>query len=278
MYSVGDKQYAVNRHWAMTDLNSLRILFCLLTTSFSLLFRFPDLYAESLTITDVHVLFMQKDYAKTKEVAQALAAQTDFTQEKSEALYYAGLSDLWLGKYQSARQLIQQSLNGQPSHNIQDMASLALIDSYYMEGDYQKSLRMSQNFIDSNPQSEFSSAAHLKIARSHLKLAHWKEGREILQMIIQKYPNSLERFYVEQLLEESQFFAVQVGSFQDRVIAEGVIAELQKKGEYAYIVETSSQEGKKFYRVRVGKFQQFDEAKTLESKLSKLGYPTKIYP
>ena len=88
----------------------------------------------------------------------------------------------------------------------------------------------------------------------------------------------MERFYVEQLILESQFFAVQVGSFLDRAIAEGMAGELQKKGEYAYIVETTSQDGKKFYRVRIGKFQQFDEAQKLEIKLSKLGYPTKIYP
>ncbi len=274
MFYVKSKRKAVSARQRLF----LKFFFCLQLTVYFLTFSRSVTAADNVTIVDVHASFMQKDYAKTKELAQALAAQTEFVQEKAEAFYYAGLSDLWLGKHQSARQLIQQALNGQPTKNIQDMASLALIDSYYMEGDYQKSLRMSQNFIDNHPQSEFLSAAYLKIARCHLKLAHWKEGREALQKMVQKYPNSLERFYVEQLLQESQFFAVQVGSFQDRVTAEGVVAELQKKGEYAYIVETASQEGKKFFRVRVGKFQQFDEAKTLESKLSKLGYPTKIYP
>lgn len=276
MFRVCSRQYAVGRRKLTGHLKPS--VFFLLLTAYCLLFQFPRAHAETLTITDVHALFMQKDYAKTLEVAEQLADQTQNFYERSEAYYYAGLSELWLGKYAEARHWIQKSLKGPASPSLQDMAELAMIDTYFMEGEYQKSLRQSQNFLDTHPKSEFISSAYLKLARSNLKLANWKEGREILQKIVQKFPNSLERFYVEQLLAESQFFAVQVGSFQDRVMAEGLVDQLKQKGEYAYIVETTSQEGKKFFRVRVGQFQQFDEAQKLEVKLAKLGYPTKIYP
>jgi TolA-binding protein len=259
-------------------LTSIKIFYLALLVACFFLTTVPANAADLVTIADVHSTFMQKDYAKTSELAQTLAEQARDSQEKAEALYYAGLSDLWLGKYLSARRMIEQSLDAKPSKSLQDMASLALVDTYYMEGDYKRSLRLAEEFVYGHPKSDFLSLAYLKIARSHLKLANWKKGREYLQDIVKKFPNSPERFYVDQLLNEDQFFAVQVGSFQDRVTAEGVVNELQKKGEYAYIVETTSQEGKKFFRVRVGKFQQFDEAQQLEAKLSKLGYPTKIYP
>lgn len=276
MFSVGSKEYAAGRRRTAGCLK-LSVL-CLLLTAYCLLFQFPRAHAETLTITDVHALFMQKDYVKTREVAEQLAEQTQNFYERSEAYYYAGLSELWQGKHAEARHWIQKALKGPASPSLQDMAELAMIDTYFMEGEYQKSLRQSQNFLDTHPKSEFVSSAYLKLARSNFKLAHWKEGREILQKIVRKFPNSLERFYVEQLLAESQFFAVQVGSFQDRVMAESLVDQLKKNGEYAYIVETASQEGKKFFRVRVGQFQQFDEAQKLEVKLAKLGYPTKIYP
>lgn len=278
MHRVGSKQTAVKSGWALGHLTPFRTACCVFfTVCFSLIVPL-SVGADTITITDVHSAFMQKDYAKTNELALTLAEQAVDIHEKSEALYYAGLSDLWLGKYMSARRLVQKSLDGKPAKNLQDMASLALIDTYYMEGDYKKSLQLAENFSNDHRKSEFLGSAYLKIARSHLKLAHWKKGREYLLLIVEKFPNSIERFYVEQLLHENQFFAVQVGSFQERVTAEGVVGELQKKGEYAYIVETTSQEGKKFFRVRVGKFQQFDEAQKLETKLSMLGYPTKIYP
>ena len=278
MIREGRKKREVGSGLVFGVTRPLRTLSLIFTTSCFFLAASLATGADVITIADVHSAFMQKDYAKTSELAQTLAEQARDSQEKAEALYYAGLSDLWLSKYLSARRMIQQSLDAKPSKSLQDMASLALVDTYYMEGDYKKSLRLAEDFLDGHPKSDFLSLAYLKIARSHLKLANWKKGREYLQEIVKKFPNSPERFYVEQLLDENQFFAVQVGSFQDRVTAEGTVNELQKKGEYAYIVETTSQDGKKFFRVRVGKFQQFDEAQQLEAKLSKLGYPTKIYP
>ncbi|MBL8013986.1 MAG: SPOR domain-containing protein [Candidatus Omnitrophica bacterium] len=243
-----------------------------------LVFQSLYVHAEILTIDDVHAVFMQKDYVKTLEVAKQLSDKTQNFYERTEAYYYAGLSELWQGKYAEARAWIQKALKGPASPSLMEMAELSMIDTYYMEGDYQKTLRHSQNFLETHPKSDYLGSAYLKIARSHLKLGHWKEGREILQKILQRYPSSLERFHAEQLLAENQFFSVQVGSFQDRGAAERLVGQLQQNGEYAYIVETTSQEAKKFFRVRVGQIQQFEEAQKLESKLAKLGYPTKIYP
>lgn len=234
--------------------------------------------ADAITLTDVQGAFMQKDYVKTKELAQTFAGQAANPQERIEALYYSGLSDLWLGQYLPARQSIEEIFKSKPSKEMYDKASLALIDTYYMEGNYKKSLSLGEDLLYKRSSSEFLSAIYLKIAKSHFKLAQWKKGRELLQKIIDRFPDSPERFYVDQLLQENQFFAVQVGSYQDRSKAEDTLKGLQQKGEYAYIVETISQDGKKFYRVRAGQFQKFNDAQALETKLSKLGYPTKIYP
>ncbi len=235
-------------------------------------------FAADVTLTDIQSSFLQKDYNKTKDLVQTFVTQPVDSKEKTEALYLAGMSDLWLGQYLLARKTIQQVLDAKPERPMQDKASLALIDTYYMEGDYRQSLSRAEALLERSSRSEFLSSIYLKLARSHLKLAHWKKGREYLQKIIDDFPNSLERYYVDQLLQESQFFAVQVGSFQDRAKAETSVEDLQRKGEYAYIVETAAEDGKKFYRVRVGKLKQFGDAKKLEAKLSQLGYPTKIYP
>lgn len=252
--------------------------FCLLLSACCLLFAQLASAADAPTLIDVQAAFMDKDYAKTKDLAVTLIARSQDPQERAEAFYYTGVSDLWLGQYTSARESLAKTIKAKPSRDLLDKASMALMDTYYMEGDYKKSLEVAEDFLDDNPKSEFISAVYLKVARCHLKLANWKKGRDYLQAVLQKYPNSLERFYVDQLLQESQYFAVQVGSFQDRYSAEKLVGELSQKGEYAYTVEATSQEGKKLYRVRVGKMQQFDEAQQVETRLSQLGYPTKIYP
>lgn len=271
---VGSKQWALSRR----RMQYLTTSFFLLPTAYCLLFVPLANAADTPTLTDVQALFMDKDYAQAKDAAVRLAAQTKNSQERSEAFYYAGVSELWLGQYASARDSLKQVIKAKPSSDVSDRASLALMDTYYMEGDYKNSLQKAEDFLKDNSSSEFLSAVYLKVARCHFKLANWKRGREYLQKVVQKYPNSLERFYVDQLLQESQFFAVQVGSFTDRYSAEKLAGELNGKGEYAYIVEAVSQAGKKIYRVRVGKLQQFNEAQKLETRLSQLGYPTKIYP
>ena len=147
-----------------------------------------------------------------------------------------------------------------------------------MDGKYPGALKVAEELYAKSPHSEFLSLIYLKLARANLKLGRWQKAKEYLQKITNEFPQSLEAHTAKQLLEEKQYFAVQVGAFLDRGRAEKLVSELKEKGEYAYTVETIDREGKKFYRVRVGKLALLDDAQTLESKLAQLGYPTRIYP
>ena len=102
--------------------------------------------------------------------------------------------------------------------------------------------------------------------------------KEYLNKILDKFPNSLEYLIAQQLLEEKQFFAVQVGAFLDQKRAEQLTVQLKEKDEYAYIIETLDRQNKKFYRVRVGQMARLSDAEELKDKLAKEGYPTQIYP
>ena len=88
----------------------------------------------------------------------------------------------------------------------------------------------------------------------------------------------LEYYLANQLLEEKQYFAVQVGSFQTHELAQKLVNELKEKGQYAYIVETKDKNAKRLFRVRVGQFARLNEAQHLKDQLSTLGYSTHIYP
>jgi len=99
-----------------------------------------------------------------------------------------------------------------------------------------------------------------------------------LNKIITEFPQSPEAPVAKQLLEEKQYFAVQVGSFLDRGRALTLIDDLKGDGQYAYVVETSGADGEKHYRVRVGQMSSLKDAQDLKMRLDKLGYPTLIYP
>ncbi|MBF0485563.1 MAG: SPOR domain-containing protein, partial [Candidatus Omnitrophica bacterium] len=89
---------------------------------------------------------------------------------------------------------------------------------------------------------------------------------------------TFEAITAKQLLEEKQYFTVQVGAFADKGRAEKLVAELIARKEYAYIVETKASDTRSYYRVRVGQLSTLKDAQALETKLAGLGYPTLIYP
>jgi tetratricopeptide (TPR) repeat protein len=198
--------------------------------------------------------------------------------EYQKALYYLGLSHLSLGNYSKAREAFQQLINQRPDEQLFDKAQIGIIDSFNLSGEFQRALDLANDLLKLRPRSEFTGLIYLKMARSNLKLARWDQAKRLLNKIMIQYPDSLEYHLARQLLAEQQFFSVQIGAFLDRKRAENLIKEVKGSGEYGYIVETTDKAGEKFYRVRVGRFSQLDEAQGLNWRLSHLGYPTLIYP
>ena len=106
----------------------------------------------------------------------------------------------------------------------------------------------------------------------------WEDAHKYLNKIITEFPKSPEAPVAKQLLEEKQYFAVQVGSFLERAKALSLIQDLKGNGQYAYVVETTAADGQTYYRVRVGQMSSLNDAEDLKRRLDKLGYPTLIYP
>jgi tetratricopeptide (TPR) repeat protein len=232
----------------------------------------------SVSINDVEMAIIGKEYEQAKQVATQLLLQEPTDEQKLELHYYVALCDLRLGEYSQAKKAFSELIKNKDNVNLRDKAYLGLFDVYYIDGQHKKALKVISRLLRLSPQSEFLSLIYLKLARANLKLAKWYSAREYLQRIVTDYPDSLEVHVAKQLLNEEQYFAVQVGAFLEQGRAEQLALELQQKGEYAYIVETIDQENRKFYRVRVGQQVLLGKARKLETKLSKEGYPTQIYP
>ena len=147
-----------------------------------------------------------------------------------------------------------------------------------MDNQYKRAHEIIDELLKSAQDSEFASLVYLKAARVNLRLTHWDKAYKYLKKIISDFPDSLEAHTAQQLLDEEQYFAVQVGSFIEQARAEQLMNELQSKREYAYIVETKDREDRKFYRVRVGQLSALNQAQQLKIKLAKEGYPAQIYP
>ena len=248
------------------------IFVCLLVLIFS------GFEKSSEALLNIETAVMSQDYKKAKKLAQEFIRQGTDKKKVDEARYYLGLTYLRLGEYKEARVIFNNLKKKSHVPKLQEKVYLGLFDAFYLEEKYKDAYAAITNLLKKSPQSDSLSLIYLKAARVSLKLASWDEARKYLKKIAVKFPNSLESFSAKQLLDEKQFFAVQVGSFTDRVRAEKLVKELKRKGKYAYIVETVFKDGQKFYRVRVGQLASLSSAQKLKSQLSKEGYPTSIYP
>lgn len=235
-------------------------------------------YAQNKGIADLEATIIQEDYKKANVMAKSLLKDKLSAADALQVEYYLGLSDLRLGDYAQAYDVFRKVVNGRPAVELYEKAYIGVIDALYMQGYYENALKEALWLMKRHPKSEMMSLIYLKVARSNLKLARWIKAKEFLQKILKEYPDSFESATARQLLEEPQYFTVQVGAFTEQPRAERLVKELIQRKEYAYIVETKSPDGKRFFRVRVGQLTALNDAQALESKLSGFGYPTRIYP
>ena len=229
-------------------------------------------------LPDIEAAVMNKDYAQARDLASQIIKDSNDPAERTEAQYYYGLAQLRLGQYADARSAFQSVMDTHPAQDIYDKAALSLTEGFYMDGFYTDALDTANQLLKKSPYSSFLSLIYFKIAGADLKLMRWEDAHEFLNKIINEFPQSPEAPIAKQLLEEKQYFAVQVGSFLDKGRALTLIDDLKGSGQYAYVVETTAPDGQKYYRVRVGQMSSLNDAEDLKKRLDKLGYPTLIYP
>ena len=229
-------------------------------------------------LPDIEAAVMNKDYAQARELASKVIKDSNNPAQRNEARYYYGLAQLRLGQYDEARSAFQEVMDSHPSQDTYDKAALSLIEGFYMAGFYTDALDVANKLLKKSPHSAFLSLIYLKIAGAELKLMRWEDAGGFLNKIISEFPASPEAPIAKQLLEEKQYFAVQVGSFLDKARAIALIDDLKGSGQYSYVVETVGPDGQKYYRVRVGQMSSLADAEDLKKRLDKLGYPTLIYP
>ena len=252
----------------MKRIASFFILAALTTTAF----------AGQDPLGDLKAAVIQEDYKEAGRLAGKLLKDPLARPQLQEVTYFLGLSHLRQGEYPQAEDVFRKLLTERLSMDLYDKTAIGLIDAYLLQGAYEPALKEVNSLLARRKDSESLGLIYLKAGRVNLKLARWKKAREFLQKVVDEYPDSFEAGVAKQLLDEKQYFTVQVGSFLDQDRAEKMMREMQSRKEYAYIVEVKSPEGKSYYRVRVGQLVAIRDAQALEQKLSGLGYPTLIYP
>ncbi|HOX54333.1 MAG: tetratricopeptide repeat protein [Candidatus Omnitrophica bacterium] len=229
-------------------------------------------------IEDVHSYYLDKEYQKAAEEAINVLDNISSAKEAEEAYFYLGLSRMRLGSYKDARDDFRTIVDKFPGGAFLQRAFLATGDCFFLEDNYTKAAEVYKSFIETYPNSDILHLAYFRLGQTDLKLGNWQIAKNYLKQLKEKFPNSLEAKQSDELISREEFFTVQVAAFINQSSAQQLNDKLKNDGFEAYITAANTEDGKKIYRVRVGKLDKRYDAEALQAALALKDYPTRIYP
>ncbi|MBF0531576.1 MAG: SPOR domain-containing protein [Candidatus Omnitrophica bacterium] len=228
-------------------------------------------------LSQIESAFIRQDDKEVRILAEPLLAAQSQDLNIWRGRYYLGLIYLRAGENAKASAVLQALDSEVKDALLREQVDLAMVDLNYSEEKYEAALAGIEKCLAAHPQSDALSLYFYRKARIDLKLGRWEDGRVLLSKITLDFPKSFESEYAAELLKEEPFFSIQSGSFTERARSEQLLSEMKSKNLKPYISEMADN-GKRYFRVRVGKFSTLNEARQAQEQIKSLGYPSKIYP
>ncbi|MFC1806860.1 SPOR domain-containing protein [Candidatus Omnitrophota bacterium] len=217
--------------------------------------------------------YLKGDYLKALSRCREIADDKTLGEE---GRYIMGLSFLKLDRPDEARKNFTFIIDNYKRASMRSEAILGIADSYFIEGNFQKSEEYYRKLLRENSSTGYASIAYLRLGESQLKQGKWQESEESFSKILRDYPLSLEVDDAKKYLKRDiSYFTIQVGAFSKRTNADKCVRTLSKKGHSAY-VEKGYRKDKLLYRVKIGQFNTKEEANRMASKLKRQGFATRI--
>ncbi len=205
--------------------------------------------------------FLQERYDSVLSGTRRLL-KSPIEPRSDELLYLQGASALKTRNFDLAQSSFEKLAAKHPRSARLPEANLLLADTFYLSGQKERALELYRQISP-----EMTSGTVADHVRSRVEELEPKE--EPLR--------SPRREFLPEKTPEDDFFSVQAGAFASEANALKVKTELERKGYPTSVTETDSM-GKRFYRVRTGRFDKKEEAKALAERLKADGFPCKVVP
>jgi tol-pal system protein YbgF len=119
-----------------------------------------------------------------------------------QQVYDAAYQDLVKGKYDVARQGLQQYLQIEPQGALADNAHYWIGESYYSQKNYEQAMQEFSLVIEKFSDGDKVSSAMLKLAYAQIAMGNTAAGKKNLEALIKRFPQSNEANLARAKLEE----------------------------------------------------------------------------
>ncbi len=227
-------------------------------------------------LTDLQAAFLRGEYEHV--VGEARTLRSKLPSRQDELLYLEGVSALKLRYLDRARAQLTTLISSCPQSPWFAQAWAALGESWVVSGDNERALEILEGLLKDARSAEMKAQVRLSIARVQRRMGNWSQSKSALESVVKQVPDSPQADEAKALLRGSDFhFSVQVGAFTSLGNARRLKAELARRGYRAQVTQAATQ-GRTFHRVRVGRFENRAQARDMEGRLKREGFPTRIVP
>lgn len=221
--------------------------------------------------------FLRGEYASVVSRTRQLLDGGD-SKESDTLLYLQGISALKLRSLESAQSALKRLLAEYPQSRWAIQGGVALGEAFLAAGQSQEAQEVYQKLLKDSRAAPFYPLVGLRLGQVQLRLGRWEEARASLEGVVSQVPGSPEAVQAKELLgAEAFYFSVQVGAFGSRANALKVKSECDRRGYQAEVSQALMQ-GRRFHRVRVGRFAQREEAEKEAQRLKADGFSTRVVP
>jgi tetratricopeptide (TPR) repeat protein len=229
-------------------------------------------------LTSVQVAFLKGEYTRVVDETRQLLSNKTPVSSEDEILYLQGVSALKLKDLELARSALKRLLTDHPRSRWVPQAWMAFGETFAAAGEDEKALAVYQELLQSERAPSVVAEASLRLGQIQRRLGLWEESKESLGFVVAQAPNSFMAAQAQDLLQGGEFFfSVQVGAFETKANASRLKDELQRRG-YDTEVSEVMMRGKRFHRVRVGRFSRHEEAEWKAERLRTEGFPAQVVP
>jgi len=188
----------------------------------------------------------------------------------AEAYYYMGRLSI---NPDSALSYYRTVIRDCPQSRYADISYLEIVKINIARERYQDAIITLNELVRNYPDTDLKDEILFWSGISHMAIGEKEQGIKILKELITSFPKSVWSNRATNVIPTKEgikeYFAVQVGSYRNEMNARKFADEIKKKGFDAQVVEALIKENV-YYRVWVGQFSTYDEAKSFSRKLDSL--------
>lgn len=162
-------------------------------TAFKILVN-EEITTLSSTLADIkkEITILKAAKSEVKKDKKSVKDSDKKTVKTSDSEYLKGYNAVMAKKYTEGRLTLAEFIKKNPTHELADNAQYWIGESYYGQGDWERSVLEFNKVVKNYPKSDKVPGSLLKLAYSFEKLKASKEAQIVYKKIIKEHPKSKE--------------------------------------------------------------------------------------